>query len=316
MLACQLRAFPLLKSFLRRFSVYGDFWMHLLHTAVRVCPWFLEPFFILGSTFVFWVFCGKARNAVAHNLKFILPGSSSLSNQVRAFRVFWNFAWSITDLARVQAGQEIITWDIVDRDFLHELEIKETGAVLLTAHMGNYDIAAPVFAGRFKRPIHMVRAPERQQENQELQHDRREQQTSEAFVIHYNEPGSMLGVELVRAISEGGIVAIQGDRIMFDVAPMKLSFKEGVTWQVPRGPFTLAMVARTSIHPVFIIRLGYRRYRVQAFAPIIMAVEDGDKESAQMVAANQWNAILREVIEQHWWQWFVFEPVFEKEDNK
>lgn len=302
-----------MKSFLRRFSVYGDFWMRQLHMAVRICPWFIEPFFMVAFTFLFWVFCGKARNAVAHNLKFILPGSSGPGNQLRAFRVFWNFAWSITDLARVQAGQEIIQWDIVGRDFLHELEIKDTGGILLTAHMGNYDVAAPVFAGKFKHPIHMVRAPERQRENQEFQDHRRKQQTNESFVIHYNEPGSMLGVELVRAIDEGGIVAIQGDRILFDVAPLKVVFKEGVSWQVPRGPFTLAVVARASIHPVFIIRLGYRRYRVQAFAPILMTVEGRDKESAQRAAAEQWNAVLREVIEQHWWQWFVFEPVFEHE---
>ncbi len=269
---------------------------------------------MLAATFVFWIFCGKARNAVAHNLKFVLSGSTALGNQFRAFRVFWNFAWSITDSARVQEGQEIITWDIMGREYLHELEAKETGTVLLTAHMGNYDVAAPVFASRFKHPIHMVRAPERQKENQEFQDDKRKRQSSEAFVIHYNEPGGMLGVELVRAIGEGGIVAIQGDRILFDVAPLKLAFKDGVSWQVPRGPFTLAMVAKTSIHPIFIIRLGYRRYRVQAFAPITMIVTDRDKEAAQMGAANQWNVILREVIEQHWWQWFVFEPVFENEE--
>lgn len=287
--------------------------MRQLHMAVRICPRFLEPFFMVVFTSVFWVFCGKARNAVAHNLKFILPGSSGLGNQLRALRVFWNFAWSITDLARVQAGQEIIKWEIAGRDYLHELEIKDTGGILLTAHMGNYDVAAPVFAGRFKHPIHMVRAPERLKENQEFQDHRRKQQTNASFVIHYNEPGGMLGVELVRAIGEGGIVAIQGDRILFDVTPLKLTFKEGVSWQVPRGPFTLALVARTSIHPVFIIRLGYRRYRVQAFPPILMTVEGRDKESAQKAAAEAWNAVLREVIEQHWWQWFVFEPVFTKE---
>lgn len=270
---------------------------------------------MVAFTFIFWVFCGRARNAVAGNLKFILPGSSRMGNRLRALRVFWNFAWSITDSARVQEGQDVITWDIVGREHLHELEVKETGAILLTAHMGNYDVAAPVFADRFKHPIHMVRAPERQQENQEFQDHKRKQQTSEAFVIHYNEPGSMLGVELVRAIGEGGIVAIQGDRILFDVAPLRLTYKEGVSWQVPRGPFTLAMVARASIHPVFIIRLGYRRYRVQAFPPILMVVEGRDKESAQRAAAEQWNAVLREVIEQHWWQWFVFEPVFEKESE-
>lgn len=286
--------------------------MRYLHWGARHCPWFIEPLFMAGFTAFFWGLCGRARNAVAHNLKFILPGSSAPANQLRAFRVFWNFAWTMTDLAHVRHGRDVITWEVVGREHLQALEQKTDGAVLITAHMGNYDVAAPVFADRFTQPIHMVRAPERQQENQEFQRRKRERQATNTFVVHYNEPGGMLGVELVKAIGEGGIVAIQGDRILFDVAPMRVAFRDGVFWNVPRGPFTLAMVAKTSIHPILIIRRGYRRYRVQAYAPITQTIVDRDKEGAQREAASAWSQLLRGAIEQHWQQWFVFEPVFEK----
>jgi hypothetical protein len=42
---------------------------------------------------------------------------------------------------------------------------------------------------------------------------------------------------------------------------------------------------------------------------------DRDKEAPQRAAAEKWNAILREVMERHWRQWFVFEPVFQKVDQ-
>jgi hypothetical protein len=193
------------------------------------------------------------------------------------------------------------------------LERETKGAVLLTAHMGNYDVAAPLFAERLQRPIHMVRAPEREKKSQEFQAAQHERERRAGFVVHYNEPGNMLGMDLARAIQEGGVVAIQGDRILFDVSPMEITYREGITWQIPRGPFLLALVTKALIHPVFIVRMGYRRYRVVAAAPIEVVLQaDRDKEAAQRAAAEKWNVILREVMERHWRQWFVFEPVFKK----
>lgn len=264
-------------------------------------------------TFLFWLLCGKARNAVAANLGVILEGSHPLMNQLRAFRVFWNFAWTMTDVMHVQQGADIITWEVAGKQNLNEMEQQREGAVLMTAHMGSYDVAAPVFAHHFSRPVHMVRAPERDQASQEFRVNQQSANTSGQFVIHFNTPGGMLGVELARAISEGGVVAIQGDRILFDVSSVNTAFKQGVSWNVPRGPFTLALVSRAKIYPVFIIRQGYRRYKVLAGNVFSMTVTGRDKEKAVQDAAANWTSIIRPVIEKHWYQWFVFEPVFKTE---
>jgi predicted LPLAT superfamily acyltransferase len=297
-------------SFLRRFSVYGDFWLRYLEWGARVCPWFMEPVFMLVFTGMFWLCCGKARHAVATNLLTLIPGSWRWVNQFRAYRVFWNFAWTMTDLSHVRRGEKVITWEIVGKPQLRLLEEKTGGAVLLTAHMGNYDVAAPVFAHHFRRAVHMVRAPERDAESQKFQVENRLKDKNGQFVVHYNEPGNMLGIELAAAIGEGGVVAIQGDRILFDVSPMKVPFKDGVEWQVPEGPFLLALISKVEIHPVFILRLGYRRYRVLAKDAIGLKVVGRDKKGAMRVAAEAWNEAIRPVMEKHWMQWFVFEPVF------
>jgi lauroyl/myristoyl acyltransferase len=302
-----------LKNLLRRFSAHGDFWLRYLHWGTRHCPWFLEAMYIFGFTVMFWVFLGRQRRAVTANLAVLLPGSSPVVNLFRAFRVFWNFAWSLVDQAHARHGNKCIRWEIMGDAHLAILERETKGAVLLTAHMGNYDVAAPLFAERIQRPIHMVRAPERELKSQEFQAAQREKERKAGFVVHYNEPGNMLGMELARAIQEGGVVAIQGDRILFDVSPMELTYREDITWQIPRGPFLLALVTKALIHPVFIVRMGYRRYRVVAAAPLEVPLQaDRDKEAAQRAAAEKWNVILRSVMERHWRQWFVFEPVFQK----
>ncbi|WP_170156951.1 lysophospholipid acyltransferase family protein [Roseimicrobium gellanilyticum] len=302
-----------MKNLLRRFSAHGDFWLRYLHWGTRHCPWFLEPMYVFAFTVMFWVFLGRQRRAVTANLAVLLPGSSPVMNLFRAGRVFWNFAWSLVDQAHARHGSKNIHWEIMGDEHLAILERETKGSVLLTAHMGNYDVAAPLFAERIQRPIHMVRAPEREQKSQEFQAAQREKERKAGFVVHYNEPGNMLGMDLARAIQEGGVVAIQGDRILFDVSPLELTYREGITWQIPRGPFLLALVTKALIHPVFIVRMGYRRYRVVAAAPIEVPLPaNRDKEAAQRLAAEQWNAVLREVMERHWRQWFVFEPVFQK----
>jgi lauroyl/myristoyl acyltransferase len=269
--------------------------------------------YIFAFTVMFWVFLGRQRQAVTANLAVLLPGSSPLMNLFRAGRVFWNFAWSLVDQAHARHGSKCTHWEIMGDAHLAILERETKGAVLLTAHMGNYDVAAPLFGERIQRPIHMVRAPEREKKSQEFQAAQREKERKAGFVVHYNEPGNMLGMDLARAIQEGGVVAIQGDRILFDVSPMELTYREGIHWQIPRGPFLLALVTKARIHPVFIVRMGYRRYRVVAAEPIEVQVQaDRDKEAAQRRAAEKWNVILRSVMERHWRQWFVFEPVFHK----
>jgi len=306
-----------MRSILRRFNVYGDFWPRFLNWGVRHCPWYVEPAILFGFTILFFLVLGKARRAVAANLRVILPGCSWFGANLRVLRVFWNFAWTIDDEAQVRNHGAVINWEISGLKHLQELESSSGGGILLTAHMGNYDIAAPVFAEKFKRTIHMVRTPERDSESQDYQHQHRARQQSAAFVIHYNEPGNMLGVELARCIGDKGIVAIQGDRILFDVSSMTVPFDEQHTWRLPRGPFLLALITRCGIHPVFIIRMGYRRYRIDARAPFSINPKHGDgKEAAQMEAAQQWSKILREVVINHWRQWYVFEPAFDAVNKK
>ena len=106
----------------------------------------------------------------------------------------------------------------VGQQHLDPLANAETGVIILTAHMGNYDVAAPLFARRLKRRIHTVRVPDRHAETHEFMKERRVENISEWLTVHYNEPGSMLAVELTKLLQEGEFVAIQGDRVLFDVS--------------------------------------------------------------------------------------------------
>ncbi len=193
------------------------------------------------------------------------------------------------------------------------------GAILLTAHMGNYDVAAPLFAKKLSRPLNAVRAPERLAETQEWMERELASQKSDHYRIRYNKSDRLLGLELAQAIGRGEIVAIQGDRVLFDVAPLAMTVYpaggesgHAHRFQVPKGPFVLAQVTGAPIYPVFILRTGWRRYRILALPAFHCQAESRDRDAAIDRAARHWvDEILLPVVRRHWAQWFVFEPAFE-----
>ena len=297
---------------LRRLRLDGDFWTLAKDWGVRRVPFFLEPIFLFTYTLAFFLVCAPPRRAVMANLAVIIPGSEPWANFFRAFRVFWNFSWSMVDTTRAQAEPDAIDWEIVGLENFQKIANGDGGAVILTAHMGSYDLAAPVFAGKFKRKMNAVRAPERQESLQDYAAGVREANESDAFSIKYNRPGNMLGIELAKALAAGEVVAIQGDRIMFDVAPVTTVWN-GRTFQMPKGPFALAAASKCPLYPIFIVRTGWRSYRILVGGAMDAGRHADDTQRNQGLnrAVDDWRKALEGTVREYWHNWFVFEEVFQ-----
>jgi phosphatidylinositol dimannoside acyltransferase len=120
----------------------------------------------------------------------------------------------------------------------------------------------------------------------------------------------MLGVELARLLNEGNVVAIQGDRVIFDVSPVEVEVKPGLMMKLPKGPLFLTRITKAECFPLFIIRDGWRRYRVKVFPPLVLPPRKrGPGEDPGLGA---WTDALLEGVMPHWDQWFVFEKVFRR----
>ena len=272
-------------------------------------PAWIEPIFVFFWSVVFHLLCVSQRRAVVANLESMFPGWSWCRLQAGAYRVIWNFAWSLIDGVRASAGQDAIEWEVDGEGEFHQLVASEVGAIILTAHMGNYDLAAPVFAERFGRRLNVVRAPERDSALQEHYEKRRALQQSASFAVRYNRPGEMLGVELASLLRSGELVALQGDRLLFEVSPA-----EGVMFErrlrLPKGPFALALAGKSPLWPLFIIRDGWRHYRIRVGKKFEVSNDRRNREQAISNAIELWCAELEDVLSEFWFQWFVFEPVF------
>ena len=294
-------------SGLGRFAVKGVFWRQYLDWAIVNLPFFFYPLPLTFFTIFFFFFAAPARRAVVANLAFVLPGSSRAMNYLRAFRTLYNFAWTIAEAAIHRILREEFSYEVDGAEWLEELGAGP-GAIVLTAHMGNYDLGAALFAEKVHREIRVVRAPEPHPESAEHLSASLERAGESGVKVDYNTAGALLSFDLLKAVREGEIVSIQGDRVEGDVAQVSARLF-GAETKTPTGPFVLSLVAQVPIYPLFIARTGCRSYQIIVRDPIRVQ-STGDREADIGKGVGQWCAILEEVIAAHWDQWFAFVPIF------
>ncbi len=296
------------RASLRRFAVRGVFWREYLDWALRNVPFYLQPMLIAMTTVFFFFFAAPARRAIMSNLAVILPGSSRWANYLRAYRTLHNFAWSITDGAKFKLTKADFRYEIRGAEFLEQLGTGG-GAIVLTAHMGNYDLGAAIFAQKFAREIRVVRAPESDTESEAHLRASLRQTGDGAVKIDYSTKGPLLSFDLLSAVRGGEIVSIQGDRGIPEAANAEGTLF-GQPVMLPSGPFTLALVAQVPIYPLFFVRSGYRSYRIIAHPPIHVTRTTRSRDEDTQEAMARWRTILQETISEYWEQWFALVPTF------
>ncbi len=287
----------------------GVFWRQYLDWALLNVPFYLQPILLTLSTVFFFFFAAPARRALVSNLSAVIPGSSRIGNHFRAFWTLWNFAWTIAEASNYKLSKAEYTYEIIGNELLDQLA-NASGAIVLTAHMGSYDLGAALFAQKFNREIRMVRAPEPDTLTERHFAASVEQSGAGAVKVDYNTAGALLSFDLLSALRRGEIVSIQGDRVIPGVTHANGRLF-GQTIAIPNGPFTLALVAQVPIFPLFIVRAGYRRYQIIVREPIIaQRTGAGGRDQAVAEALARWCVVLEEVIAEHWHQWFALVPAF------
>jgi len=171
------------------------------------------------------------------------------------------------------------------------------GFISLTAHVGNWELAGRLLAGRAGRTTHVVVAED---EARDLGRWVRRDGAGVRFVPRSRPTVSL---ELVAALRRGEVVAVQGDRALGTRGDVLLPFF-GAPAPFPLGPFVLARAVRVPLVPAFCVLDESYRYTVTVTEPLTVA-RGGEEE-----AARAWVAALERIVGERPTQWFNFFDVW------
>jgi KDO2-lipid IV(A) lauroyltransferase len=184
---------------------------------------------------------------------------------------------------------------------LRELEKNQSGFVVLTAHVGAWDLAAKHLQKEFHRPVMIAMTREPNQASQEFHDSIRLRRGVE--IVHVGD-NTFEGLRLLRHLRNGGVIAVQMDRVPAGSRGLSVPLF-GQDFRVPLGPFQLAALANAPLVPVFCARTGYFEYEIT----VNPEVRIGRRPSAEQLCAAA-SAVSRELerfLRRYPTQWFNFE---------
>ncbi|MBN2384913.1 lysophospholipid acyltransferase family protein [bacterium] len=178
------------------------------------------------------------------------------------------------------------------------------GAVLLTAHLGNWELGG-YFLGQKQLPINVVYYQDRFKQLELLRSLTRKDMAVKEIGIG---SGPLAGLPIIRALKRNEIVAMQGDRD-FRGDGLNVTFF-GRQVRFPVGPVICAMIANAPIIPVFILRNPDNTYNIIAQPPLFV---EGDSKDRPAVERNLQAvaSMIETMVERYPSQWYCFYPFFD-----
>jgi lauroyl/myristoyl acyltransferase len=285
------------------FHVTGVFWFRLHQLGISILPsWALGALIGVFSTF-FWIALRKIRAAIASNLEAVLGPCGWWERQRRIHRTFRTFAWCLSERYERLSTDQVFTIEADGLEEWRELAHQPDGFILVTAHLGAWEVGSMLPSSREGRRVHVVREPETDPRAQRFIEGLIRRCGGELYTTHFADD-PQLGVDLLDALRQGEIVALQGDRPRSGGRTLEASLF-GRPFALPVGPAALARAAGVPVVPVFVLREGRLRYRC-LLRPAIQVPQNGDRQRDLREALERFAADLQTVIRREPYQWFCF----------
>ena len=284
------------------------FWF--FRTAVRI--------FGLRGTYGLLYFVGLYylafdRAAVTASMAYVrrrFPDRGVLRQLFDVYLLFVSQGKSLIDRYYVGAGGNEITIELIGYEKIKGLLTNEQkGLILLTAHVGNWQVAMKSL-GRLDRDVYLMMRPE---DNVAVKEALNIDSENERVRIIYTD-GAMGGViEALKAINRGDIVSIMGDRT-YGYGSREASLLGGNV-RFPYGAFSLASAAQCPVAVLLSAKVVVNK-QVTDVSHVISppAGKRGSKDAEIQACVQEFARVLEEYAVRYPYQWFVFRDMWQRND--
>ncbi len=241
----------------------------------------------------------ELRRRIVRNLRSVHGERAGWRNQLDAVTTLANYAACFAEA--IASGREDAEprVSVRGKDHLHAA-LARGGVVLVTAHVGPWELTAQLLGRELTAEVVLVMEREPNVEAGNLQD--RYRSLRGLHVLHIGEhPTDAL--PLIAHLKKGGVAALQIDRVPPSGRVLQVSLF-GEAFGAPEGPFRLASLSGAQLVPVFARRLGFFEYELEISEPIAF----GRRPSPEELQAGAQQAIraMQLFIERSPTQWFHF----------
>ena len=287
------------RSYRHRFE--SPFWRRVFLAGIRTIPQPLQRASMPLWAGIFYLAVPAARRIVEANLDHVLGDAQAAVRHLRSFRLFINYAQSITNMYALHLGHRLPidpTFDESGRARLRALLAQGKGAIVVTGHLGFWSLAPFMMEENGLAAPLVAMAEEPAAGVQDF-----EKQLRSKWRVVYTTQSPFASLELAAALRRGEMVAMQLDRHTGG-AHLRLPFF-GREAAFPLGPATLARATRAPIVPVFMVREGQKGFRLTVEDPIYVE-HTRDRDGDLHDATSRMVSVYESYVQRFPFQWFNF----------
>ncbi|MGN0281677.1 MAG: acyltransferase [Prevotella sp.] len=245
------------------------------------------------------------RPGFKHSYRFCRQriGKGPLAALWLSYKNHYRFGQVVIDRFACYAGKHFdITIDNFDR--FQKLAQGEPSFMMLSAHVGNYEIAGYNLVTEHKTIYALVFEGETAtvMENRRIQFGR----THIEMVPIGKDMAHLFTIN--NALRDGDIVSMPADRINGSERTVECCFFDGVA-DFPAGPFNVIVQREVPALPIFVIKTGVSHYHIY-IEQLVMPPADMPRKDRVNNLAQQYADIVERIVRKHPEQWFNFFDFF------
>jgi lauroyl/myristoyl acyltransferase len=281
------------------------------HAVIRVS-------ILLGSWpirfFAWWIATGyflfrsSRRRSSIRLYQVIFPERSAWYHLYCTWRQFHSYAATFAE--RIEFDKKGVTTSTQGRENLVEAARRGSGGIILMSHLGSFEIAAQAFRELKLRLLLLMGEKEAKQ----VARDQREAMKARGIHIQVATPGEDFlfgGVEAIKFVREGGFVSVAGDLVWTEQRSRLPVSLFGHEVGLSAGPHLLALVSNAPLFTMFTFRVEKGKHLIIMSPPReVKATSRSERNAALQASAQAYANALEEMVRQHPFQWYIFEPFF------
>lgn len=220
---------------------------------------------------------------------------SWLKALINTYRNYYVFGQTLIDKIAITAGLEHqYTYEFDGIDHIRQLAKDQTAGILISAHVGNFEVAQ-YFMGEFDKKIHLVTTDEEQQAIKKYLAQVMATPKTE-FILVGDDLSHVFAINQV--ITDKGMICFTGDRFLAGSKTLTADLL-GSPACFPAGPFLISSRLQTPVLFVYVMREKRRHYHLYARKAIFKT-----RDAQSLLDA--YTKSMEQMLDKYPLQWFNY----------